>query len=224
MISLQKLRQDYGDAIAKLAEEHDIHNVRVTGSIGAGIERPDSDIDFLVTCGEKARPYAFRKSLVKLLKTEALDVIPECSMRKHYEPIILDHAVPLFSHAPNAPISKHQKVNLDIVNMDVMLERAEKFLTYYDGEDESAKELAKGYMDQFYECYLELTQHTLDYFPHIAWQKFQDYKNLAMLNRRPAYAHELQSLVDEHFKRDVGYLKEALAILKANAPYKDDLL
>jgi predicted nucleotidyltransferase len=48
-MTVQQLLRDKRDEIVKLAARHGASNVRVFGSAARGEERPDSDIDLLVT-------------------------------------------------------------------------------------------------------------------------------------------------------------------------------
>lgn len=223
MISLQKLRQDYGDAIAKLAEEHDIHNVRVTGSIGAGIECPDSDIDFLVTCGNEARPYAFQNKLIQLLKTHKVDVIIDKHIHPNYAPSILDQAVEFAGNSPVASKSGHKKINENITALEAMLSYGSKILLNMNN-NEKAVELNHYYMTIFINNYCSLSKDIIDYFPHIAWQKFQTYLDLCKLQLNSSYHYEASQMITNEFNIDVNFIKEAIDTVKKKAPYKKQVL
>jgi uncharacterized protein len=95
--TLEYLRQERRKEILKLADKHGMTNIKIFGSVARGEDRPDSDIDFLVTV-EPGRSLtdrcAFWNDLEDLLERK-VDVLNEKGLYWFTKPSILAEAKPL---------------------------------------------------------------------------------------------------------------------------------
>lgn len=74
MPTLDELRREKRDEILRLAELHGCRNVRVFGSVAAGDDRVDSDLDFLVDLDEGRNLFDLGGLLADLKDTLASEV------------------------------------------------------------------------------------------------------------------------------------------------------
>lgn len=97
MVTLSTLRDEKRAESLRLAETHGARNVRVFGSVAAGENRPDSDVDFLVDL-EPGRTIFDLAGLLgdlrDLLGTQ-VDVIEGRSIHPYIRSRILNEAVAL---------------------------------------------------------------------------------------------------------------------------------
>ena len=95
--TLEQLRTEKRDDIMALATKHGISNVRVFGSVARGEDRPDSDIDFLISL-ERGRNImdwsGFWVDLEDLLGKK-VDVFPEKNLRWSLKEPVLTEAITL---------------------------------------------------------------------------------------------------------------------------------
>lgn len=92
--TLEYLRAEKRDEILALATKHGIENVRLFGSVVRREEKPDSDIDFLISLKEGSgirEWFDFQYGLEDLLKRE-IDVVPERNLHWFIKPQILEEA------------------------------------------------------------------------------------------------------------------------------------
>lgn len=95
--TLDYLRREKRDAILQLAMQHGIENVRVFGSVVRGEDRPDSDIDFLISLEEGggiSEWFDFWHGVEDLLGKK-IDVAIEKNLHWFIKPQILAEATPL---------------------------------------------------------------------------------------------------------------------------------
>ena len=95
--TLEYLRNDKRDEILKLAEQHGVEDVRVFGSVVRGEDRPNSDIDFLITLkkgGGIDEWFSFWDEMELLLDRE-LDVFQPQNLRWQMKSRVLAEAQPL---------------------------------------------------------------------------------------------------------------------------------
>ena len=85
------------EQIISIARSYGVHNVRVFGSCAAGRERPDSDIDLLVTL-EAGRSLldlvALTQDLEEMLGRR-VDIVTDGWLSPYLEKYICENAVPL---------------------------------------------------------------------------------------------------------------------------------
>jgi uncharacterized protein len=96
MNTLEQIRQKRAE-ILTIAARHGVYNVRVFGSLVRGDERPDSDIDLLVSRGAKISrwfPAGFVLELEKVLGRR-VDVVTENGLNPNLREYVLQEAVPL---------------------------------------------------------------------------------------------------------------------------------
>lgn len=91
-VVLRRHRED----VLRIARNHRAGNVRVFGSIARGEDRPDSDIDLLVTFSAGATLFdqAGLIEELELLLGRHVDAVSEGGLRQHHERILRE-AVPL---------------------------------------------------------------------------------------------------------------------------------
>lgn len=96
-MNVQTLLKSRRNEILSLAARNGAVNVRVFGSVARGDNRPDSDIDFLVTL-ERGRSLLdlarFLRELQTLLGTN-VDVVTEAGLRPRIKERVLREARPL---------------------------------------------------------------------------------------------------------------------------------
>ena len=95
-MNLEQLRA-FKPQILAIAEKKNAYNVRVFGSVARGEATEDSDVDLLVTLKPEASLFdlgGLNYYISELLNTK-VDVVPDNSIRKRLEPIILAEALPL---------------------------------------------------------------------------------------------------------------------------------
>lgn len=95
--TLEYLQSEKRDDILALAEKHGVKDVRIFGSVVRGDDRPDSDIDFLISLGEGggiSEWFNFKFGLEDLLHRQ-IDVVPEKNLHWFVRPQILAEAKPL---------------------------------------------------------------------------------------------------------------------------------
>jgi predicted nucleotidyltransferase len=93
LTSLDKYRTE----ILLLAQKHGAENVRVFGSVARGDDTPGSDLDLLVTLGEKRTPFfpgGLKADLEDLLGCE-VDIVTENALHALIKDQILREAKPL---------------------------------------------------------------------------------------------------------------------------------
>ena len=93
---LQDIRA-YRDEILSLAAQHGALNLRVFGSVARGDARPDSDVDFLVECGERLSPW-FPVSLIQDLEAllgRRVDVVTQKGLKDRIRDRVLREAIAL---------------------------------------------------------------------------------------------------------------------------------
>ena len=91
--SITKLRSE----ILALAKKHGAENVRVFGSVARGDDGEQSDLDLLVTLGEKRTPFfpgGLKADLEDLLLCE-VDIVTENALHKLIRSQILKEAKPI---------------------------------------------------------------------------------------------------------------------------------
>ena len=91
--TLRKRRNE----IIQIANRHGAHNIRIFGSVNKGIERPDSDVDFLVDL-EKGRSLLDLGGMVfdlQQLLGRRVDVVTEKGLHWYLKETILNEAEPL---------------------------------------------------------------------------------------------------------------------------------
>jgi predicted nucleotidyltransferase len=96
MSTLEQIRQKR-DEILIIAARHGAYNVRVFGSLVRGDDRPDSDVDLLVSRGTKISrwfPAGLILELEKLLGRR-IDVVTENGLNPDLREYVLQEAVPL---------------------------------------------------------------------------------------------------------------------------------
>lgn len=84
--------------IEALAARYGGHHVRVFGSVARGEERPDSDVDFLVSFDRGYDLFAQRLPLARGLSDilgRPVDLLPEHELNQHLRDRILQEAVEL---------------------------------------------------------------------------------------------------------------------------------
>lgn len=92
--TLDYLRNEKRDEILTLADKHGIQDVRVFGSVVRGEDKPDSDIDFLISLGQAGTYrewFDFQYGLENILQRE-VDVVPERNLHWFLKPQILAEA------------------------------------------------------------------------------------------------------------------------------------
>lgn len=94
---LRRLVAERREDIARLAAESGLSRVSLFGSVARGDERPDSDVDLLVTLGDNATLLSligFEDAVADLLGA-SVDVVPEAAIKEAYARQVLAEAVPL---------------------------------------------------------------------------------------------------------------------------------
>lgn len=96
MALLDELRAQRGE-ILTIAAGHGVRSVRVIGSVARGEDRPDSDIDLLVTMGPTVSPWFPARLIVELqdLLGRRVEVATEAGLRPGLREDVLAEAVPL---------------------------------------------------------------------------------------------------------------------------------
>jgi predicted nucleotidyltransferase len=98
LMKLEELRHKYRNSILALAREHHIENVRVFGSVAAGLETKNSDIDLLVSLGKDADLLdlgGFYYDVQNLLQGQKIDIVPDDSIHWYIKDNVLGAAMPL---------------------------------------------------------------------------------------------------------------------------------
>jgi len=88
---------DHRSEILALAKKHGAENVRVFGSVARGDDGEKSDIDLLVTLGDKRTPFfpgGLKADLEDLLHCE-VDIVTENALHKLIRTQILKEARPI---------------------------------------------------------------------------------------------------------------------------------
>ena len=97
MVTLDTLQHEKRAEILRLAETHGARNVRVFGSVAAGENRPDSDVDFLVDLEPGRTIFDLARLLGDLrdLLGTPVDVIEGRSIHPYLRDRILNEAIVL---------------------------------------------------------------------------------------------------------------------------------
>lgn len=96
MSTLESLRQKR-DQILELASQHGVTAVRVFGSVARGDDRPDSDVDLLVSVGQETSSW-FPAGLIldlEQLVGRKVEVVTDRGLNPHLREHVLSEAVAL---------------------------------------------------------------------------------------------------------------------------------
>ncbi|HEV2147856.1 MAG TPA: nucleotidyltransferase family protein [Longimicrobiaceae bacterium] len=96
-MSIEQLVLEKREEIRRIAERHGAYNVRVFGSVARGEAGPESDVDLLISVGEKVSSW-FPGGLIldlEYLLGRRVDVVTESALRPELRPYVLRDARPL---------------------------------------------------------------------------------------------------------------------------------
>ena len=93
----QSLLKAHRKEILEIATHNGVENIRVFGSVARGEERPDSDIDFLVSLqtGRSLLDLARLLRELEALLGREVDVVTEAGLRPRIRPQVLKEVRPL---------------------------------------------------------------------------------------------------------------------------------